>query len=200
MDGGWSSPAGNKRRVMVLTDSRRVSNGALEWTLHHALLEHDELILLHLGSATPRRSSSPPSMISSFLCRPSSAVSPIGAENGEGKAELNFLHAMRAKCEAEQPKVKVLIQRAEIEGNDKAATILAQAKLLLVDLLVIGQRRSSAILCGCRIGGSISSKGTSIAEFLIENSECLCVGVQKKGQNGGYLLNTRTHKNFWLLG
>ncbi|KAG6490216.1 hypothetical protein ZIOFF_051501 [Zingiber officinale] len=152
MDGGWSSPAGNKRRVMVLTDSRRESNGALEWTLHHALLEHDELILLHLeptvGSATPRRSSSSPSMISSFLCRPSSAVSPIGAENGEGKAELNFLHAMRAKCEAEQPKVKVLIQRAEIEGNDKAATILAQAKLLLVDLLVVGQRRSSAILCG----------------------------------------------------
>jgi len=25
------------------------------------------------------------------------------------------------------------------------------------------------------------------------------VSVQKKGQNAGYLLNTKTHKNFWLL-
>lgn len=37
------------------------------------------------------------------------------------------------------------------------------------------------------------------AEYLIENSNCNCVGVQKKGQNAGYLLNTKTHKNFWLL-
>jgi hypothetical protein len=36
-------------------------------------------------------------------------------------------------------------------------------------------------------------------EFLIEHSKCLCVSVQKKGQNAGYLLNTKTHKNFWLL-
>lgn len=39
----------------------------------------------------------------------------------------------------------------------------------------------------------------STAEFLIEHSKCLCVSVQKKGQNAGYLLNTKTHKNFWLL-
>ena len=49
-----------------------------------------------------------------------------------------------------------------------------------------------------------SSSGSSRAhdstvEFLIENSKCLCVSVQKKGQNAGYLLNTKTHRNFWLL-
>jgi hypothetical protein len=45
-----------------------------------------------------------------------------------------------------------------------------------------------------------SSRGhDSTAEFLIEHSKCLCVSVQKKGQNAGYLLNTKTHKNFWLL-
>lgn len=38
-----------------------------------------------------------------------------------------------------------------------------------------------------------------MVEYLIENSRCLCVGVQKKGQNAGYLLNSKTHKNFWLL-
>ncbi|KAG6532266.1 hypothetical protein ZIOFF_006106 [Zingiber officinale] len=51
----------------------------------------------------------------------------------------------------------------------------------------------------CKIGGSLSSKGINTAEYLIQNSQCLCVGVQKKGQNTGYLLNTKTHRNFWLL-
>lgn len=51
-----------------------------------------------------------------------------------------------------------------------------------------------------RPGGSLrGSKGVDTAEYLIENSKCTCVGVQKKGQNGGYVLNTKTHKNFWLL-
>jgi hypothetical protein len=36
------------------------------------------------------------------------------------------------------------------------------------------------------------------AEYLIEKSKCTCVAVQKKGHNG-YLLNTKTHRNFWLL-
>ena len=45
-----------------------------------------------------------------------------------------------------------------------------------------------------------SSRGhDSTAEFLIEHSKCLCVSVAKKGQKAGYLLNTKTHKNFWLL-
>ena len=42
-------------------------------------------------------------------------------------------------------------------------------------------------------------KAIDTAEYLIDNSNCTCVGVQKKGQKGGYLLNTKTHKNFWLL-
>lgn len=51
-----------------------------------------------------------------------------------------------------------------------------------------------------RQGGSLrGTKGIDTAEYLIENSKCTCVGVQKKGQNAGFLLNTKTHKNFWLL-
>jgi len=45
----------------------------------------------------------------------------------------------------------------------------------------------------------IGTRMTDLAEYLIENSKCTCVGVQKKGQNGGYLLNTKTYRNFWLL-
>lgn len=44
-----------------------------------------------------------------------------------------------------------------------------------------------------------SLRGLDTAEYLIEHSKCTSVAVQKKGLNAGYLLNTKTQKNFWLL-
>ncbi|PKA51032.1 hypothetical protein AXF42_Ash007689 [Apostasia shenzhenica] len=227
------SPA--KRRVMVVADPGRESAAALQWALSHAILDQDDLILLHVEPAGGSRRGGP---LSAFLRRPaslgpgggtsgsihhhypgvsslslssislsstspatSSAGSTCNASSagvGEG-AEYEFLEAMRAACEAAQPKIRVQIERVEMEGRDKAAAILSQTKTLGVDLLVIGQRRPSSSFLGCRLSGSISGKGLDMAEFLIEHCKCLCVGVQKKGQNAGYLLNTKTHKNFWLL-
>ncbi|XP_038722069.1 uncharacterized protein LOC120014223 [Tripterygium wilfordii] len=58
----------------------------------------------------------------------------------------------------------------------------------------------SVINCRNRSGGSIrGTKAIDTAEYLIENSKCTCVGVQKKGQNAGHLLNTKAQNNFWLL-
>lgn len=51
-------------------------------------------------------------------------------------------------------------------------------------------------------GGSLKGvKMFDTAEFLIQNTPgtCTCVAVQRKAQNGGYVLNTKTHRNFWLL-
>lgn len=55
---------------------------------------------------------------------------------------------MRAACEAAQQKVRVQVEKVEMEGKDKAATILSQTKILGVDLLVIGQRRSGSSFLG----------------------------------------------------
>ncbi|KAJ0961548.1 hypothetical protein J5N97_001533 [Dioscorea zingiberensis] len=110
---------GAKRLVIVVADPGRESAGALQWALSHAVLEQDEIILLHVEPVNAKRAGT-----LSFLRRPSQT----------------------------------------------------QAKLK-----------------------AMSMKGNDIADYLIENSKCLCVGVQKKGQNGGYVLNTKTHKNFWLL-
>lgn len=205
------------RKIMVVADPTRESAGALQWVLSHAVIEHDELILLHIEHASSWRST-----ISTFLKRSPSATSPKeakegstnsvsshdngGSERGErgerGGGELEFLEEMRNACQKVQPKVKVKIERVEMEGKEKAFTILMQSKVFRIDLLVVGQRRhlSNAIL-GCRLSAhsTKATKGMDTAEYLIENSKCTCVGVQKKGQNGGYLLNTKTHKNFWLL-
>ncbi|KAI3907755.1 hypothetical protein MKW98_008432 [Papaver atlanticum] len=205
------------RKIMVVADPTRESAGALQWVLSHAILEHDELILLHVANASSWRNT-----LTTFLKRSPSATttSEGGSERGgrggggggggggdkeqkeQKERDLEFLAEMKNACELAQPKVKVKTERVEMEGREKAFTVLMQSKLLSIDLLVVGQRRhlSSAIL-GCRLSthSTKATKGMDTAEYLIENSKCTCVGVQKKGQNGGYLLNTKTHKNFWLL-
>uniref|UniRef100_A0A1D1YD56 Protein fantom n=1 Tax=Anthurium amnicola TaxID=1678845 RepID=A0A1D1YD56_9ARAE len=195
--GASSAPAG--RRVMVVADPGRESAGALQWALTHAVLEHDELILLHVDPPNPRRGP-----FSVFLRRPPShgggggagsaaAAVAFSAEGVGGNYE--FMDGMKARCKQVQPTVKVQVERVEMEDNDKATTILSQTKALGVELLVIGQPRRSFL----GLGGGNYTKSMDMAEYLIENSKCLCVGVQKKGQNAGYVLNTKTHRNFWLL-
>ncbi|KAF5200438.1 Aspartyl/glutamyl-tRNA(Asn/Gln) amidotransferase subunit B [Thalictrum thalictroides] len=192
------------RKIMVVADPGRESAGALQWALSHCVVEHDELILLHVQNAASWRNSF------TFFRRPSqnsssTSVSIESAHGGGvvsatgGGVDLEFLEVMKRACEAMQPKVRVRIERVDMEGKDKASAILNQCKALSVDVLVIGQRRSiSNAILGCRLSGG-STKGMDNAEYLIENCKCTCVGVQKKGQNGGYVLNTRKHRNFWLL-
>lgn len=183
---------------MVVADPTRESAGALQYALSHAVLEEDELILLHVENPGSWRNT-----FSMFLKWPNlpvsaiSAASTAGMEGGSG--EVDFLQEMRYACKLALPKMRVRVERLPIEGKEKASTILSQAKALGVDILVVGQRRSfsSAILGYKRQGGSM--RGIDTAEYLIENSKCTCVGVQKKGQNGGYLLSSKTQKNFWLL-
>ncbi|KAJ0234774.1 hypothetical protein HA466_0271390 [Hirschfeldia incana] len=207
------------RKIMVIADPTRESAAALQYSLSHAVLEQDELILVHVEN----NGGSWKNAFSSFLRLPSSisssssstsasspgtananantaiAASSLASEIGQGEG--NFLEQMKRICEIAQPKVPVHTECITMEGN-KAASILLHGDKLGVDVIIIGQRRtiSASLLGSRRPGGSIRGpKGVDTAEYLIENSKCTCVGVQKKGQNGGYVLNTKTHKNFWLL-
>ncbi|XP_068661369.1 uncharacterized protein [Aristolochia californica] len=180
------------RKVMVVADPGRESAGALQWVLSHAVLDHDEIILLHVESHVLRRNS-----FSTFLKRAHSHPPLVNSLPSErcGSGEHDFLEEMRLKCVSDQPRVHVQIERVDMEGGrDKAATILFQSNMRGISLLVIGQRRSTSGFLSRKLSGSYD-----LAECLIENSRCQCIGVQKKGQNAGYLLNSKTHKNFWLL-
>ncbi|VVB01305.1 unnamed protein product [Arabis nemorensis] len=212
-----SSSTPQSRKIMVIADPTRESAAALQYALSHAVLEQDELILVHVEN----NSGSWKNAFSSFLRLPSSisssssgsgsspaaananaaatAASSLPSDIGQGEG--NFLEQMKRICEIAQPKVRVHTECITMESV-KATTILLHGDKLGVDVIIIGQRRtiSSSLLGSRRPGGSLrGSKGVDTAEYLIENSKCTCVGVQKKGQNGGYVLNTKTHKNFWLL-
>ncbi|KAM5583334.1 hypothetical protein ABKV19_003302 [Rosa sericea] len=203
------------KKVLVVADPTRDSSGALQYALSHSVLEHDELILLHVEN--------PSNWIHAFNLNTLLKIPPnlatvaaqaMSFDHGKGNGIANsgiepvkdFLEEMKNECNRAKPKLNVRIERVTLEaGTDRANTILHHSEVLGVDIIVIGQRRSlfpkghlgAYTWPGGRSTGSL--KGINTAEYLIENCKCTCVGVQKKGQAGGYVLNSKTHKNFWLL-
>ncbi|MCD7457920.1 hypothetical protein HAX54_036558 [Datura stramonium] len=132
----------------------------------------------------------------------SAATEGGGVKGCAGKGYMDFLGTMKHACEVAQPNVKVCTETVDMDGNakEKALIILAKSASLGIDVLVIGQRRSlSNVILRPRRSVSIRGLGLDMADYLIDNSKCTCVAVQKKGQTAGYLLNTKTHRNFWLL-
>ncbi|KAM7256248.1 hypothetical protein ACFE04_011989 [Oxalis oulophora] len=194
MEGG--KPPG--RKLMVVAEPTRESAAALQYALSHAVLEQDELILVHVENSN----ANPWKNTFSFLRRPSlgTATSTTASGYEGGIQEMDFLEEMKRICELAQPRIRVLTERVPMEAKDnKASALLSKSKVIGADVVIVGQRRSiSTAILGVRMAGG-SLMGLDTADYLIENCKCTCVGVQKKGQNAGYLLNSKTHKNFWLL-
>lgn len=156
-----STPA---RKVMVIADPCRESAAALQYALSHVVLENDSLILLHVenpnsawripfGAIFKKAPSISASSGASFSPLSSSSSSSSSSEGfvgggGGGGGTIDFLEAMKHACGISQPKLKVHVQRVEMDGKDKASVILAQSTSHGVDLLIIGQKTtlSNAIL------------------------------------------------------
>ncbi|CAI9094676.1 OLC1v1030454C1 [Oldenlandia corymbosa var. corymbosa] len=204
---GGTLPA---RKVMVVADPSRDSAAALQYALSHVLVENDTLILLHVENPNNSAWKIP---FSAIFKRPSNGSAAASQRNPstfiegvigaggtnvgvEGEGTIDFLEAMKHACAIVYPNLKVQTENMGMDGKDKASVILAQSKAHWVELLIVGQKTtlSNAILGSRRR----SLRGLDTAEFLIQNSQCTCVAVQRKAM-GGYLLNSKTHKNFWLL-
>ena len=150
--GGSGNGTGNPpalRKVMVVAEPNRESVVALQYALSHVLFEQDELILLHVENQNPSWKYT----FSTFLKRPSvgssssSSSSNMGSSEGGGSCgavpvDVDFLEEMKSACKVAHPKVRVRVERVEMEGKDKANTILFQSHQLGIDVIVIGQRRS----------------------------------------------------------
>lgn len=150
--------AAQKRKVMVVADPTRESAAALEYTLSHAIMESDTMILLHVEN--PNAWKNP---IGSFfkwsLSSPTKAAATLPNSEGHGGAslgyggggggEVDFLDAMKRACEIAQPKISVQAERVAMDGKDKASVILSQCAMLGIDLLIIGQKRT---ICNVILG------------------------------------------------
>lgn len=131
------------RKVMVVAEANRESVIALQYTLSHSVLEQDELILLYVENPSSWRNT-----FSTFLRRPSigssSSSSMVPSDGCGGGGDVDFLEEMKNACKATLPKLRVRVERAEMDGSyrDKAGLILFQSQQLGIDVIVIGQRRS----------------------------------------------------------
>ncbi|WCJ24136.1 Adenine nucleotide alpha hydrolases-like superfamily protein [Euphorbia peplus] len=195
MDNATSRPSPT-RKVMLVAEPTRESAGALQYAISHVVLENDVLILLHVENPYSWRNTF------SFLRRSSLSSTSSNQNMDGGGDDNNFLDAMINVCEIAHPKVSIRTEWIDMENKgkekDKANAILDKSEKLGADIIIIGQKRSlSSALLGHRRPSSGLKFDT--AEYLIEKSKCTCVAVQKKGQNAGYVLNSKTHKNFWLL-
>ncbi|CAN0904928.1 hypothetical protein LINGRAHAP2_LOCUS23376 [Linum grandiflorum] len=206
------------KKIMVVVDPSREAAGALQYALSHVVTEKDELILVHVETQNSWKST----FSFSFLRRSGISIpalnnsvnnssnsnnnnnqSSAATVDGMAEGEVDFLEAMKQLCEVARPRVRVKVERVQMGAKDKASVILFKSTSMAVDHLIIGQKKSlSSVLLGntkYKKPGGLGPKSLDTAEYLIEYSKCNCVGVQKKGQTGGYLLNTKTQKNFWLL-
>jgi nucleotide-binding universal stress UspA family protein len=151
---GSGAAPGTPRLVMVVVDPVRESTAALEWALSHAIVEGDDILLLHVNMPYPHNGAagrSGPSRSSSG----GSTGSPIaallggggGGGSGAGADPADFMEEMCAACKARYPRARVNAERVEpaTEGREaKAQTILAESQRRGVELLVIGLRRASS--------------------------------------------------------
>jgi nucleotide-binding universal stress UspA family protein len=144
--GGTGSAPAKPRLVMIIADPGRESTAAMEWALSHAVVEGDDILLLHVnmphtysGAAGPSRSGSG-----------GSAGSPIAVFLGvAGPDSGEFMEEMRAACRARYPRARVHAESVEpaTEGREaKAQTILAESQRRGVELLIIGHRRVPSFL------------------------------------------------------
>ncbi|KAJ9544718.1 hypothetical protein OSB04_024425 [Centaurea solstitialis] len=204
MHNGGRGGGGNTaehRKVMVVADPTRESAAALRYVLSHVGLGNDTLYLLHVECPAFWKNGLLYFKKPTPGAAPAPAPPPAPREGGMGfgisgciGGNIDFLEQMKQACEVMNPKLKVKVLKVEMDGKEKANVILSQSILHEIDLLVVGKRQSlsNAILRHGIVKGET-------AEYLLENSKCTCVAVQRKSQNGGYLLHTKSHRNYWLL-
>ncbi|KAL5748996.1 hypothetical protein ACOSQ2_026293 [Xanthoceras sorbifolium] len=163
--------SGNK--VMVVVDDLSLdAKGPLEWALSHAVQNHDNIFLLYVAKS-----------------------SKLGKLNLRAYEKL---HCMKNICQMRKPGVQV--ELVMVEGKEKGAIIVKEAKKHKVSLLVLGQRKKSIVWRFMRRWSSKKKAVGGIVDYCIQNSSCMTIAVRRKStQFGGYLITTKRHKNFWLL-
>eukprot|EP00249_Psilotum_nudum_P032123 c472_g1_i1 orf=403-1062(+) len=161
-----------QKRVMVVVDKSRESRLALFWALSHVVHDSDIITLLHV---LPAQKDS----------------SPYTQGKPPKPTTCKLTNSFKVLVSTHRPEVQ--IQVLVVEGP-KGQTIVGEARKLDTSILVLGQRKPSLIrrlFCQTSDG---------FVDYCIHNTECLTLAVRRKSRwIGGYLINSRWQRNFWLL-
>ncbi|AEC05741.1 Adenine nucleotide alpha hydrolases-like superfamily protein [Arabidopsis thaliana] len=164
---------------MVVVDTTSQTKNALQWALTHCVQDEDNITLLHVTRT------------------------PVGQAIDETQRERNsraheLVHPLKNFCQLKKPNVKTEIVVVET-AEEKGKTIVEESKKQGAGVLVLGQRKRTSkwrVIWKWRTKGGM---GGGVVEYCIHNSDCMAIAVRKKSNNGGYLITTKRHKDFWLL-
>ncbi|KAJ7296897.1 hypothetical protein O6H91_10G054200 [Diphasiastrum complanatum] len=182
------SPEGSgasSKRVIVVVDESTEARMALLWALSHIVDKLDLVILLHVMQPANQKGCSDSEVKIWDWNMPE-----VASQRGFSKRR-RWISSLETLCAARLPEAQ--LQVLLVEGQ-KGSTIVGQARRLKASIVVLGQRRPSLIW---RLLGRSYDK---LVEYCIHNSECLTLAVRKKSRGlGGYLINSKWQRNFWLL-
>lgn len=166
------------RKIMIVVDSSPEAKGALQWALSQTVQNQDSIILLHVTK--PRKQGT-------------------GEESGKNKNSKGYdlVSSFKNMCKQKRPEVEVEV--VVVEGEEKGATIVEEARKREAGLLVLGQKKKSMtwrmvmMWAGNKVSGGV-------VEYCIQNATCMALAVRRKSKKlGGWLITTKRHKDFWLL-
>lgn len=174
------------KRIVVVVDESREAKVALSWAFSHVVNKSDTVILLHVPDIDRNNVS-----VSHRYKSPGDLFSKkAGCVEGT-KRGFDLAKSLQALCKSHWPEVVVEVVAME---EEKGRTIVNQVKKLEASMLVLGQKKPSLFQ------RFFPSMKEDIFEFCISNAECMTLGVRKQSNGmGGYILNSRWQKNFWLL-
>ncbi|KAG6391809.1 hypothetical protein SASPL_149569 [Salvia splendens] len=165
------SEFGNK--VMVVVDNSHEARVALEYALSKDLQSNDTIVLLHVARINENTNRE---------------IDPKAYD---------LLNTSKNICQQKKPEVRVVMTVRE--GVDKGATIVEEAKQERVSYLVLGQRKKS-FLGRLRMFWAYKRNESGFVDYCIQNAECKTFSVRRRNRKiGGFLINTKHLKNFWLL-
>ncbi|EFJ25333.1 hypothetical protein SELMODRAFT_99947 [Selaginella moellendorffii] len=177
----WTPSAHEKsgasvKRVIVVVDQSSEARLALLWALSHIVHKLDVVTLLYVSQGMDFDETK---------------------FRGEAKG-YQVLNTLKDLCLERRPEIEV--ETLVVEG-DKGPMIVGQAKKLEASVLVLGQRKFGFLW---RLTPALSRflrlTGDGLIDYCIQNAECLTLAVRRKSKKvGGYLINSKWQKNFWLL-
>ncbi|WOH07803.1 hypothetical protein DCAR_0727237 [Daucus carota subsp. sativus] len=174
-----ASKSVNGRKIMLVVESSLEARNALHWALTHTLQSRDLLYLL-------------------YVTKPSKQGERFSKDGHPVPRIPDFLHSMKTTCKLKRPEVETEIIVAE--GKEKGPTVVEQAKKKEVAMLILGQKkRSMSWRLLMMWAGNRRIGGNGVVEHCIQNASCMAIAVRRKSKDGGYLITTKRHKNFWLL-
>lgn len=174
----------SRKRVIVAVNGSREAKHALLWALSHVVNAFDTVTLLNVidNQNNPN-----------FMCIDgfSDVIDHSQTKRLVNAKEYELVTSFKRLCKAHRPEVNVEIL---VTQGERATTIVRLTKKLEASLLVLGQTRPSLLerIFGRKKGG--------LVQYCIDNADCLTLAVRKQSKRiGGYVINSRKQRNFWLL-